>query len=66
MNPILRVYLQTHASKASLFDDGPAVHQEDTVSAIFAILRDFAAQHKTDVIDYAQVVFGVLCIFVKF
>jgi DNA replication licensing factor MCM7 len=45
----------THASKASLFDDGPSVQQEDAVSAVFSIVRDFAAQQKTDMIDYAQV-----------
>lgn len=45
----------THASKASLFDDGPSAQQEDSISAVFSIVRDFAAQHKTDMIDYAQV-----------
>ena len=45
----------THASKASLFDDGPTVQTEDSISAVFSIVRDFAAQQKTDTIDYAQV-----------
>jgi hypothetical protein len=29
--------------------------REDTISAIFTVLRDFAAQHNIDVMDFAQV-----------
>ena len=43
-----------HSSKASLFDDGPTGAQEDPTSAIFSILRDFSAQHKTKSISYIQ------------
>jgi len=43
-----------HASKASLNDDGPVGAQEDATSAIFSMLRDFSAQHKTDSVSYVQ------------
>ncbi len=35
---------QTHASKSSLFEEGPAVQQDDATSAIFAIIRDLNAR----------------------
>eukprot|EP00605_Chrysophyceae_sp_TOSAG23-4_P001942 GSChrysophyteH1.ASY1.ANO1.2152.1 assembled CDS len=42
----------THASKASLADDGPSTRQEDTVSEIYSMMRDFAAQRNTNCIEY--------------
>ena len=43
-----------HASKSSLYDDGPAGVQEDPTSAIFSMLRDFTVQHKTNTVSYVQ------------
>jgi DNA replication licensing factor MCM7 len=45
----------THASKSSLDDDVGTVPQEDTISAIYTVLRDFSVQNKASVMDYAQV-----------
>mmetsp|Transcript_5081 Transcript_5081/g.7769 ORF Transcript_5081/g.7769 Transcript_5081/m.7769 type:complete len:734 (+) Transcript_5081:104-2305(+) len=44
----------THASKASLHDDVASMPHEDTISAIFSVLRDFAGQHNLDVMNFAQ------------
>jgi DNA replication licensing factor MCM7 len=39
----------THASKASLTDDAKSDPREDYISAIFSIMRDFAAQQGTTI-----------------
>ena len=44
-----------HSSKASLLDDGPAVQQEDVVSAIYSIMRDFAAQRGASSVEYNHI-----------
>ena len=44
----------THASKASLLDDSPSGQQEDPMSAIFSIIRDFAFQHKVTLVENVQ------------
>eukprot|EP00606_Chrysophyceae_sp_TOSAG23-5_P000291 GSChrysophyteH2.ASY1.ANO1.1034.1 assembled CDS len=54
------VCVLTHASKSSLADDGPAVQQEDMVSAIYSIMRDFAAQRNSNTIDYNHVELMIL------
>ena len=54
----------THASKASLLEDaaaagsgagGAAGGAEDAVSSIYSIIRDYAAQRRTEVLNYVQV-----------
>ena len=48
----------THASKASLLDDTPtgAGGNEDLISAIYAIIRDYASQQQNGgKVNYAQV-----------
>ena len=49
-----------HSSKASLLDDGPTVQQEDVVSAIYSIMRDFAAQRGVSSVDFNHVELMVL------
>jgi hypothetical protein len=39
-----------------LDDSASGGRQEDVTSAIFAILRDFATQQKSDLIDYSHVI----------
>jgi len=49
-----------HSSKASLLDDGPTVQQEDVVSAIYSIMRDFAAQRGVTTVDFNHIELMIL------
>ena len=51
---------QTTSSKASLQDDDHAGPQEDAVSSIYTIMRDFAHQRGLVTIEYSQVELMVL------
>ena len=45
-----------YSSKASLIDEaGERGHQEDALSTIYAIIRDYATEQKQDTVNYATV-----------
>jgi hypothetical protein len=56
----LSLFAQTTSSKASLQDDDHAGPQEDAVSSIYTIMRDFAQQRGLVTIEYSQVELMVL------
>ena len=58
--PTLSLFAQTTSSKASLQDDDHAGPQEDAVSSIYTIMRDFAQQRGLVTIEYSQVELMVL------
>ena len=52
----------THASKSSLADDDQynRTAQEDVVSAIYTIMRDFAAQRGTNIVEFNHIELMIL------
>ena len=52
---IIIVCIQTHASKSSLQEETHRPAQDDVLSSIYSMIRDYAARRNADTIEYAQV-----------